>query len=347
MATFQPKITRVDSPRSESAGSVQEHVKAGRAFLEQDLVSDALAEFESGLKLDPNSIPCHLWVAKVKFQQKQLDPALDHLNDVLRLDPMNHRGHLRSAQIHLARRDYDHALESAENAIRISPKLDIAHFCAGHVHLLKNDLPRAKEYLSNALRLNPRSARVRQRLATVFEREGQMDDALAQLVAAARVDPGNAGVYADLGKIHLLRKDAPRAREAFEQALQRNPKEKHHAQIGLAEAHIGLGELDRAEQLLREVSQETREGAKIHKLWGDIYHQRGLYKEAVEEYEAAKLMVEDAKPGVDALKTEDLFADYDDEKWKDMATASKASTDTALAERRKTHARRSGEQSKS
>jgi tetratricopeptide (TPR) repeat protein len=340
MATFQPKITRVDSPKPEAAVSVQDHVKAGRAFMKEDHVTEALAEFETGLKLDPNSIPCHLWVSKVKFQQKLLEPALDHLNEVLRLEPMNQRAHLRSAQIHLSRRDYDLALESAQNAIRINSKLDIAHLCVGHIYLLKEDLSRAKEYLSNALRLNPRSARVRQRLAAVFEREGQIDEALSQLTAAARVDPGNANVYADLGKLHLLRKDSARAREAFEQSLQRNPKEKHGIQLGLAEAHIGLGELDRAEQVLRDVGQESREGAKIHKLWGDIYHERGLYKEAVEEYEAAKLMVQDEKSGVETLKTDDLFADYDDEKWKEMATTSKASTDTALAEQRATHARR-------
>jgi tetratricopeptide (TPR) repeat protein len=334
MATFQPKIKRVEGPLSETTVSVHDRVKTAHSLMKEERLEEALVELEAGLKLDPNSLPAHLAVAKVKFRQKQFALALDHMKDVLRLDPMHLRAHLRCSQIYLAGGDYDKALTAAEDAIRIDPKVDVPHLAAGNICLLKGDIPRAKEHLVTALRLNPRSARARQKMAKVLERTGQIDEALGQLNAAARVEPENTAVFQDIGKLHLLRKDFSRAREAFEQSLQRNPEDPAPTKAGLAEALIGLRELDHAETILREITKDTRQGAKVHKLWGDLYHERGLYKEAVEEYESAKLLATDENIENEAVASGNLFADNDDEQWKERAVSSKAAVDEALSKQK-------------
>jgi tetratricopeptide (TPR) repeat protein len=334
MAQFQPKIKRVEGPLSETTLSVQDRVKTAHSLMKEDRWEDAMVELEAALKLDPNSLPAHLAVATVKFRQKQFALALDHLRDVLRLDPMHLRAHLRCSQIYLASGDYDKALTAAEDAIRIDPKVDASHLAAGNICLLKGDIPRAKEHLVTTLRLNPRSARARQKMAKALEKSGQIEEALAQLNAAARVEPENASVFQDLGKLHLLRKDFTRAREAFEQSLQRNPEDTAATKAGLAEALIGLHDLDHAEQILRETTKDSRQGAKVHKLWGDIYHERGLYKEAVEEYESAKLLATEESVENEALASGNLFADADDEQWKERAVSSKAAVDEALSKQR-------------
>ncbi len=83
-------------------------------------------------------------------------------------------------------------------------------------------------------------------------------------------------------------------------------------------------------------------GAKTHKLWGDLYHGRGLFKEAVEEYEAAKLLA--AQEGVNPESLESgMFIDdeEDDERlWKERASASKATTDEVLLQQRLDPSRR-------
>jgi tetratricopeptide (TPR) repeat protein len=333
MATFQPKIKRVEGPLSETTQSVHDRIKTAHSLMKEERLEDAMVELEAALKLDPNSLPAHLAVATVKFRQKQFALALDHMKDVLRLDPMHLRAHLRCSQIYLAGGDYDKALTAAEDAIRIDPKVDVPHLAAGNICLLKGDIARAKEHLVTALRLNPRSARARQKMAKVLERDGQIDEALSQLNAAARVEPENASVFQDLGKLHLIRKDFSRAREAFEQSLQRNSTDMAGTQAGLAEALIGLRDLDHAEQILREITKDSRQGAKVHKLWGDIYHERGLFKEAVEEYESAKLLATEETIDSEALASGNLFAD-DDEQWKARAASAKATVDEAFLKQR-------------
>jgi len=334
MATFQPKIKRVEGPLSETTLSVQDRVKTAHSQMKEERWEEAMVELEAALKLDPNSLPAHLAVATVKFRQKQFAVALDHLRDVLRLDPVHLRAHLRCSQIYLAGGDYDKALTAAEDAIRIDPKVDASHLAAGNICLLKGDIPGAKEHLVTALRLNPRSARARQKMAKALEKSGQIDEALAQLNAAARVQPENASVFQDLGKLYLLRKDFTRAREAFEQSLQRNSEDTAATKAGLAEALIGLHDLDHAEQVLRETTKDSRQGAKVHKLWGDLYHERGLYKEAVEEYESAKLLATEESVENEALASGNSFADIDEEQWKERAVSSKAAVDEALSKQK-------------
>ncbi|HEV2946913.1 MAG TPA: tetratricopeptide repeat protein, partial [Gemmataceae bacterium] len=88
MATFQPKIKRVEGPLSETTLSVQDRVKTAHSLMKEERFEDAMVELEAALKLDNNSLPAHLAVATVKFRQKQFALALDHMKDVLRLDPL-------------------------------------------------------------------------------------------------------------------------------------------------------------------------------------------------------------------------------------------------------------------
>src|SRR5258705_10062488 len=61
MATFEPKITRIESPTS-----VQSKIKSGRELVKQGRAEQALAEFEAALKLDPNSKSARLGSGALK-----------------------------------------------------------------------------------------------------------------------------------------------------------------------------------------------------------------------------------------------------------------------------------------
>ena len=90
-----------------------------------------------------------------------------------------------------------------------------------------------------------------------------------------------------------MRKDFLAAREAFERAIALRPESEENnveTLFGLAEALIANGELNRAEETLRKLPSRIEGRSGLHKLWGDLYEQRGLYSEAVEEYRAAQLI---------------------------------------------------------
>jgi tetratricopeptide (TPR) repeat protein len=128
-----------------------------------------------------------------------------------------------------------------------------------------------------------------------------------------------------------VRKDFVASREAFDKAIALRPEsEKNNIEtlFGLAEALIANGELDRAEETLRKLPSRIEGRAGLHKLWGDLHEQRGLYPEAVEEYRAAQLIAkQDADASEIPVEPSSLPAVDDLEAWKELAASLKKHTD--------------------
>jgi tetratricopeptide (TPR) repeat protein len=322
MATFEPKITRI-----ESATSVQSKIQSGRDLAKQGRLEEALAEFEAALKLDPNTKVAHLAAGAVKARLHREDEALKHFREVLRIDPLNLQAHLRAARVLLAKREIDRAQEFAESAQRIDPQSPAVHLFLGHLALIRKDLATAKKHLTQALTFNPRLVRARLQMAAVLRNEGKLDEALAQVNAAVRIAPDNAVVFDALGKLQLIRKDFNSAREAFEKAITLQPGDDQESLIGLTEALIEEGQLDRAEEMLRKAPARLESRPGIHKVWGDLYEKRGLYPEAVEEYKAAQVLAE-KYTGTPVESAETSLPAADDlAGWKALAGELRKSTD--------------------
>ena len=263
MATFEPKITRIEPP-----SSVQSKIKAGRELAKQGHMEQALAEFEAALKLDPNSKIARLGLGTLKARLDRLDDALNEFKEVLRLDPLNLQAHLRLARVLISKKEMDKAQEYAESALRIDSKASLGNLLLGHIYLSREDLVKAKEQFSKALALSPRLVRARIQMAAVLRKEGRYIDALAQLNAAVRIEPDSDRVHESLGKLHLGRKDFGAAREAFDKAIALRPEAERNSVerlFGLAEALIGNGELNRAEETLRKLPSRTEGRSAVHK----------------------------------------------------------------------------------
>jgi Tfp pilus assembly protein PilF len=338
MATFEPKITRI-----ESAPSVQSKIKAGRELARQGKLDEASVELEGAVKLDPNSKIAHLALGALRARQEIPDDALREFKEVLRIDPMNIQAHLRAARVLISKTELDEAEKYVESALRIDPKSPVAHLFLGHIYLLRRDLPKAKEHLLRTLALNPRLVRARVQMAAMLRSEGKISEAMAQLNAAIRIEPDSANAYESLGRLQLLQKDFSGAREAFEKTLTLRPEDTG-ARLGMAEALIESGELERAEEALRKLSSRTEGRARLHKLWGDLYEHRSLYPEAVEEYRAAQLIAgQDADASTMQLEPFSPPAIDDLEAWKQLAASLKEKTDAYRDERRSQSAPSPGE----
>ncbi len=323
MASFEPKITRI-----ESSASVQGKIKSGRELAKAGRHDEALADFETALKLDPNSKIAHMAAGSLKARQNREEEALRHFREALRIDPMNIQAHLRAARVLLARKEVDKAQEYVESAARIDGKNSAVQLFLGHLAMTKKDLPKAKAHLTQALTLNPRLVRGRIQMAAVLRSEGKMDDALAQLNAAVRIDPNSSNVHDSLGKFLLIKKDFSGAREAFEQAISLQEEEDQESLLGLAEALIEEDQLDRAEENLRKAPARLESRPGIHKVWGDLYEKRGLFQEAVEEYRSAQVLSEKYTGNSSAPAAEaSLPAANDLPAWKKLAAQLKKSTD--------------------
>jgi len=213
---------------------------------------------------------------------------------------------------------------SARRALEIDPQLAEAHFALGFVFEQRLEYDLMAEQMKKVLDINPNHAHAHDSQADVLYRmKGQMDSALAEYEVALRLDPYllpallNRGlVYnytgrfveanshlAELvreqrgsmalsgrGEVLLQQGRYREAKEIYEQALAMAPTQAE-AQVGVARALIGLGDLEAAEQAVVDLRARSTEGAYFRAsealVLGLIARERGDMETAIEHLREA------------------------------------------------------------
>jgi tetratricopeptide (TPR) repeat protein len=129
-------------------------------------------------------------------------------------------------------------------------------------------------------------------LAGILEIQGRGGEAIAVY------EEHRASLYAldlwQLGRLYLESGDAPKARTALEEALERNP-ELHVARNDLAYTLAELGsDLDRALDLAGQAKSAMPDSPAVADTLGWVYYRRGLNEPAVVEFREAIARVKDS-----------------------------------------------------
>jgi len=325
-----PSVKRLSPSRSSEAA-----VKHGKKLLSEKRFEEALSEFEALVERDQATPFVHVAIGRIKFKEKDLDAALKHFHAAIELDPTQSQPYLRAGRIYLMRGEMEKAKEAFENTLRLNSKSAVAHAGLGLVHLRGDRLEAAVEEWKAALSISPRMLAVRKRLAMALRKLGRPSDAVAQVNAALRIKPDDSESYVIKGRFCLLDNDYKNAQQAYERAVELDPEGKRlTGRLGLAEAYLEDGSLDKAERVMNEIPQREQFSALVHKLWGDLYTARGMHKEATEEYRSASLIAgEDLNlEGIDDL--EFLLDDADDDKWEGLAASAKRAATGILQRKR-------------
>lgn len=325
MNSFTPNVKRV------SKVDVKSTLKLGATLAKQKRFDEAAQQFEEALQADPNSIKALIALGNIAYRQGQYDESLSYYQRAIRLDPMKTAPQLRAGRILLKQDQPIKALEHFLNVIRIDPKTTLAYAGAGQAYFQEKNYDEAVQQLQLALRLNPQMVAVRQHIALIYTNQGKHDKALTELQTALRTKPNSPHLHLTIGQIYLLKGDFAAARGAFEQAIELNDEPSDKALLGLAEALLGSGRHNEAAEVLQSMPQRPQITARHHKLWGDIYTAKGLFKEAAESYQAVTLAEADEQ---DISLSDDLLSMQEDADWEDVASTRRQSAKAILENRR-------------
>jgi tetratricopeptide (TPR) repeat protein len=204
--------------------------------------------------------------------------------------------------LRMAGRDsIDRAIYLFEKAIEHDPEYPAAWARLGEAYGLKGGflsipelVAKGLECVRRAVALNPRFAMARVLLGAGLAASGQVDEGIAELQEAIRLDPNNAGAIEDLGRVYWLRKGAiDQGITELERAVELNP-EGGYAYLQLGLLYALKGDYARAEAAcraaidLQEQYISGKEGLLIvgaHTRLGYVYYRQGRYDEAIRAYE--------------------------------------------------------------
>ncbi len=175
----------------------------------------AEAEFKVALELSPGSADIHDYYGWWASSQERYDEALEHVRRANELDPLAHRSDVASTLIRAGR--YEEALASAKRGVDVEP-----------------------EY-----------ARARSTLAWALIKTGNFDEGIANLRLAVSGNLQHTMYIAQLGEAYAVAGRTEEARVILRQ-LEEMSRERYVSPYHIAYVYTGLGEYDRAIDLLEQ-----------------------------------------------------------------------------------------------
>lgn len=192
---------------------------------------------------------------------EDLTRALKHLERATFLDPGLGEAHVWLSYVYNRSGKLDEALAAGERAIELEPDFALAYYFYAIALFTCSELGaerwemrgRAVRALFSAVRLEPGSQSTYHVLTDLYLSNGQYDEAAAVIRKGLELETGTGrtgiafiGALCLDGLVALRKGEADRARGQLEKALERYAGSSHmYAQVLLAMAHLGLGELAR------------------------------------------------------------------------------------------------------
>jgi tetratricopeptide (TPR) repeat protein len=167
-------------------------------------LNDAIAEYGQALRLNPDNAGAHNNLANVLARiPGGLNDAITQYEQALRLKPDYAEAHYNLANALAADpARIPQAITHFEEALRFKPDSpDIHNNLANALAKIPGRLNEAVDHYGQALRLNPDYVAAHCNLAEAYAEMGRLDDAIAQLELALKLDPSLAGMRENLNRL--------------------------------------------------------------------------------------------------------------------------------------------------
>jgi tetratricopeptide (TPR) repeat protein len=171
---------------------------------------DAIAHYEEALRLQPDLAETHYNLANILAHTRgRLAEAIAHYEEALRLKPDLAEAHINFANV-LSERPgrLADALAHYEAALRLTPDSFEAHYnLATELVKIPGRLTDATTHFETAVQLKPDLVEARLTLAAIYANNGNLEAAITQMDAAARLDPTSLTIRDNLEKLKAGRRN--------------------------------------------------------------------------------------------------------------------------------------------
>ena len=218
-------------------------------------------------------------------------PALSAVKAVLEADPGNVPARLKLAEIYYILEDPSSAVKEIETMLIQQNNSAPAQMVSGDILSGLGRYDEALAQYDKALEIAQGSAGmisgIFNKRADMFCCQGKYDEALRDIKKSVEIDGKNSHAYRTWGVICKQQGDYAQALRMLGEALEYSDNDKKY-EAGIyndkAEIYLKLGE---HEQYLNELRNMPQKDVWVHLTLGDTYTSKELYKEALEEYDAA------------------------------------------------------------
>jgi protein O-GlcNAc transferase len=185
----------------------------GNVLRDLGRIADAVASFESAIRLDPNYVAAFNNLGQARQRLGDLDGAADAFRRAAELRPGDAPYRINAGTVAEQSGRLDDAEAWFASAVVVAPELAEAHFRRARVLLKLGRLREAAVALEEAIRLKPDFADAWAMLGSVRRALADTDGAASALAETVRLDPRLRAAWNNLG---IVRSDQGRVDEALD-----------------------------------------------------------------------------------------------------------------------------------
>jgi len=224
---------------------------AGFRLLAEARYPEALASLRTAASLDSSDEGARLAKADALVASRQFEAAHAVLTDAVRRYPSSGQAYWRLGRLNEDGADLPAALNAYEAAARAAPVAgaSIVYAAIGRLQHSALNLEAAAKAYERRVALAPRSAQAHLNLGTVYQALDRLEDALVEDLAAALVEPANAGAFASAGQLRADQGDDAGAMALLRSAVRLDANH-GAARYALGRALLRAGRADEAREQL-------------------------------------------------------------------------------------------------
>lgn len=220
------------------------------------------------------------------LDQGLTNAALEAFNKALEQNPRLVRAHMGIGAAYRAREEYERAEQAYQTALKIEPNSFDARYYLGLCYQFLNRLDDAIRTYLQALTINPNSFEANRDLASAYLQKNLPGSALPYARNATRLRPEDQSAWANLAATYSLLERYEDAVDAYREAIELG--DMHDAIVlGLADAHIRLGNFERAINTLEALLRQNPRSATAHERLGYAHYKKRQHEDALYHFRAA------------------------------------------------------------
>jgi tetratricopeptide (TPR) repeat protein len=166
-----------------------EWLKIGNAHSTLGQLDEALAAYQTVLKIKPDKAAAYTNIGVVYYQGRKFDEAVRQLQKALELDPADAETHYMLGAAYVQQEKLDEAEKSFNTAIELKPDLAAAYTGLGNVQLVRKDYAAAVKTLQKAAELQPDQSEAWLALGQAYALQGNTTEASAALKKCLEITP--------------------------------------------------------------------------------------------------------------------------------------------------------------
>lgn len=275
----------IDEVLSKEPKNVQALLVKSRFLLTESKLDEALVPARAATTADPNNAETQFVLGSILAAKSDVDGASAAMKEVLRLNPRATAAQVQLARLELARGASASSVQYAEQAASAAPNDPTVRLTLARTLMGNGDVTRAEAEMKQLLAAFPDAPGVHSQYGLLQMMKKDVAGAQRSFDRALDLNPNDFDAFRGRIGVDLANKQFDQARTRVESYVSKNPKNAGALTMA-ARAYVGMGDMAKSEQLLRQAMEADPSRIEAYGLLGQLYLTQRKLDQAIVEFDA-------------------------------------------------------------